>query len=336
MNVLEGIDALKNGLMWVGLSALAAIAEQTTGKELKLNVDLITEKKLNAKQKDAVADLDVQAVYDIYLTSDNKRITDFGGGKATIQVTYKVKDGQQPGGIEVWYVADDGSKTWILTTATADTVTFTLTYFSNYVLTYDETLPGACARDDDCPMTPFTDLDKSSWYHDGVHWALENSVMNGVGNNKFDPNGTTSRAMIVTMLYRMEGEPEITAENPFNDVKADTWYTDAVIWAAENEIVNGYGGGKFGPEDDLTREQLVTILHRYANYKGIDTSEGEMKPLKDFDDTRYISDWAVKAFRWAVDAGIINGVGNRKISPKTDASRAQVATMLMRYDSITQ
>ena len=100
--------------------------------------------------------------------------------------------------------------------------------------------------------------------------------------------------------------------------------------------MNGYGGGKFGPEDDLTREQLVTILQRYANYKGIDTSEGEMKPLKDFDDTRYISDWAVKAFRWAVDAGIINGVGNRKISPKTDASRAQVATMLMRYDSITQ
>ena len=333
----EGLTIkLPNSTVTFDPEALAAIAEQTTGKELKLNVDLITEKKLNAKQKDAVADLDVQAVYDIYLTSDNKRITDFGGGKATIQVTYKVKDGQQPGGIEVWYVADEGGKTWILTTATADTVTFTLTYFSNYVLTYDETLPGACARDDDCPMTPFTDLDKSSWYHDGVHWALENSVMNGVGNNKFDPNGTTSRAMIVTMLYRMEGEPEITAENPFNDVRADTWYTDAVIWAAENEIVNGYGGGKFGPEDDLTREQLVTILQRYANYKGIDTSEGEMKPLKDFDDTRYISDWAVKAFRWAVDAGIINGTGNGKISPKTDASRAQVATMLMRYDSITQ
>ena len=216
------------------------------------------------------------------------------------------------------------------------TLTATLLPYGSAVSTTVKVGSGGTPRDDDCPMTPFTDLDKSSWYHDGVHWALENSVMNGVGNNKFDPNGTTSRAMIVTMLYRMEGEPEITAENPFNDVKADTWYTDAVIWAAENEIVNGYGGGKFGPEDDLTREQLVTILQRYANYKGIDTSEGEMKPLKDFDDTRHISDWAVKAFRWAVDAGIINGTGNGKISPKTDASRAQVATMLMRYDSITQ
>ena len=333
----EGLTIkLPNSTVTFDPEALASIAEQTTGKDLKLNVDPITESKLNAKQKEALADLDVQAVYDIYLTSDGKRITDFGGGKAAIQVTYQGKDGQQPGGIEVWYVADEGGKTWIPTTATADSVTFTVTHFSNYVLTYDETLPGACAKDDDCPMTPFTDLDKSSWYHDGVHWALENSVMNGVGNNKFNPSGTTSRAMIVTMLYRMEGEPEITGENPFNDVKADTWYTDAVIWAAENEIVNGYGGGKFGPEDDLSREQLVTILQRYANYKGIDTSEGEMKPLKNFDDTQYISDWAVKAFRWAVDAGIINGTGNGKISPKTDASRAQVATMLMRYDSITQ
>ena len=113
------------------------------------------------------------------------------------------------------------------------------------------------------------------------------------------------------------------------------WYTDAVAWAAENKIVEGYNG-KFAPEDDVTREQIVTILYRYAQYKGIDTSEGEMKPLSDFDDTRYISDWAVSAFRWAVDAGIINGVGNRKISPKTDASRAQVATMLMRYDDLTR
>ena len=333
----EGLTIkLPNSTVTFDPEALASIAEQTTGKDLKLNVDPITESKLNAKQKEALADLDVQAVYDIYLTSDGKRITDFGGGKAAIQVTYKVKDGQQPGGIEVWYVADEGGKTWIPTTATADSVTFTVTHFSNYVLTYDETLPGACAKDDDCPMTPFTDLDKSSWYHDGVHWALENSVMNGVGNNKFNPSGTTSRAMIVTMLYRMEGEPEVTTENPFTDVKADTWYTDAVLWAAENEIVNGYGDGKFGPEDDLSREQLATILCRYANYKGIDTSESELKPLKDFDDTRYISDWAVKAFRWAVDAGIINGTGNGKISPKTDASRAQVATMLMRYNSITQ
>ncbi len=122
----------------------------------------------------------------------------------------------------------------------------------------------------------------------------------------------------------------------FDDVPADTWYTNAVVWAEANEIVNGVGDNRFAPMADLTREQLVTILRRYANYKGIDTSEGEMKPLKDFDDTRYISDWAVKAFRWAVDAGIINGTGDGKISPKTDASRAQVATMLMRYDSITQ
>lgn len=311
--------------------ALASIAAQTTGKDLKLNVDPITESKLNAKQKEAVADLDVQAVYDIYLTSDGNRITDFGGGKASVEVTYKLKDGQQPGGIVAWYVADDGKKVNIAATPTEKTVKFTATHFSNYVVAYDETLPGTCVKDDSCPMTPFNDLDKSLWYHDGVHWALENGVMKGVGNNLFDPNGTTSRAMIVTMLYRMEGDPEATSEMPFDDVPADTWYTDAVAWAEANGIVNGVGNNKFAPNTDLTREQLVTILQRYANYKGIDTSAGEQKPLKAFDDTRDISDWAVKSMRWAVDAGIINGTGNGKISPKTDASRAQVATMLMRY-----
>ena len=107
-------------------------------------------------------------------------------------------------------------------------------------------------------------------------------------------------------------------------------------WAFENEIVNGYNADTFGPDNDLTREQLVTILERYAKYKGFDVSEGESAYLTGFTDADTISNYAVKAFRWAVDAGIINGVGGGKLSPKTDASRAQVATMLMRYDSITQ
>lgn len=198
------------------------------------------------------------------------------------------------------------------------------------------TVTMGCTRDDSCPMTPFTDLDKNAWYHDGVHWALENGVMNGVGDNKFDPSGTTIRAMIVTMLYRMEGEPEVTSEMSFDDVPADTWYTDAVAWAEEKSIVNGYGKGKFGPEDPVTREQIVTILYRYAQYKGLNVSAGETEPLKGYIDVRHISAWALPAFRWSVDAGIIKGTAKDMLSPKKDASRVEVATMLMRYSFLKE
>ena len=121
--------------------------------------------------------------------------------------------------------------------------------------------------------------------------------MLGMGNNKFDPHGTTSRAMIVTILYRLEGEPTISGKNPFVDVKNGTWYTDAVIWAEENGIVDGYGEGKFGPDDAITREQLAAIMLRYAVYKGMDALT--MEENLHFDDASEISEYAVSAMNWA-------------------------------------
>ena len=191
-----------------------------------------------------------------------------------------------------------------------------------------------CKKDASCPISEFTDAQPAAWYHDGVHWALEMGVMNGIGNTRFAPDSPTTRAMIVTMLHRMEGEPASEYAMTFRDVYAGKWYTDAIRWAAEKEIVTGYSAEKFGPEDRLTREQLVTILERYAQYKGCDVSKGEKTYLAGFTDASTISDWAVKAFRWAVNAGIINGVGENRLSPHTDATRAQVATMLMRYDAM--
>ena len=136
--------------------------------------------------------------------------------------------------------------------------------------------------------------------------------------------------MIVTILYRLENEPEITAENPFDDVEADRWYTNAVIWAAENKIVSGYGDGKFGPDDTITREQLAVILYRYAQFKGIDVSVGEDTNILAFEDAGSWSDWSVSALQWAVGSGIINGKDG-KLVPKGDASRAEAATMLQRF-----
>ncbi|MBR4132712.1 MAG: S-layer homology domain-containing protein, partial [Oscillospiraceae bacterium] len=191
-----------------------------------------------------------------------------------------------------------------------------------------------CKKDSSCPISRFTDASPTAWYHDGVHWALAEGVMNGVSSGRFAPDSPTSRAMIVTMLYRMEGEPRGSGAATFKDVPAGQWYTEAVNWAFANGIVNGYSAEKYGPDDNLTREQLVTILERYAKYKGMDVSKGEEAYLTGYDDAGIISDWAVKAFRWAVDAGIIQGVTDTRLSPQTSATRAQVATMLMRYNDL--
>ena len=183
-------------------------------------------------------------------------------------------------------------------------------------------------------MTPFTDADKQAWYHDGVHWAIEKGIMNGTAKNTFEPLTATSRAMIVTMLWRMEGSPQVDGSMTFKDVPDGAWYTDAVKWAAANGVVNGYSEEAFGPDDDVTREQIVTILYRYAQFKGVDVSQGEEAYLNNYTDARDVSEWAVKAFRWAVSAGVIQGMTETTLSPKTNAVRAQVATMLMRFAGI--
>ena len=117
---------------------------------------------------------------------------------------------------------------------------------------------------------PFTDVAESDWFYDAVRYAYENGLMGGIGDNLFAPNHPTTRAQLVTILYRLEGEPAVTGQGPFTDVEADTWYTDAVTWAAEEGVVNGVSATQFAPGNNITREQLATILFRYAQAKGYD------------------------------------------------------------------
>ena len=191
-----------------------------------------------------------------------------------------------------------------------------------------------CPKDFSCVMAAYSDLDPDGWYHDGVHYVLENQIMNGVGGNRFDPGGSASRAMIVAMLWRMEGEPKSDDSMTFQDVPEGRWYTEAVRWAASSHIVDGYSAERFAPNDNVSREQLAAILWRYAKYKGTDHSATGKVNLGIYTDAEHISGWAYDGMQWAVNAGLINGVGNDKLSPEADASRAQVATMLMRYGTI--
>ena len=173
----------------------------------------------------------------------------------------------------------------------------------------------------------YTDVSEKEWYFDAVQYASQNGLMNGVGNGKFDPEGSMTRAMLVTVLWRYEGEPA-EGENTFTDVPNGTWYTDAVAWAAEKGIVGGVGNGNFDPNGSITREQMATILFRYAQNKGIEISKrGE---LSGFADSGNVSSWAKDAVQWTVAEKIING-SDGKLLPQGNATRAQVSAILMRF-----
>ncbi len=149
--------------------------------------------------------------------------------------------------------------------------------------------------------------------------------MVGLSSGKFGPDNSLTRGMLVQILYNKEGRPEVTGQSPFEDVKEGAWYADAVIWAAENDIVAGYGNGKFGPNDPITRQQLATILWHYA---GSPESTGS---LDSFTDGAKTSNYAVPALQWAVENKIVSGRGNGILDPRGNATRAEVAAMLMRY-----
>ena len=178
---------------------------------------------------------------------------------------------------------------------------------------------------------PFGDVDDGDWFADAVRFVYENGMMNGVSETDFAPHAATSRSMIVTILYRLEGEPVVDYAMDFTDVAGDAYYAEAVRWAASEGIVGGYGGGLFGSDDAVTREQLAVILYRYAVYKGYDVSIGEDTNILSYDDFADLSEYAIPAMQWACGAGIITGVTDATLVPQGEATRAQVAAMLMRF-----
>ena len=189
----------------------------------------------------------------------------------------------------------------------------------------------SCDGGTDCPLWKFTDLDVHAWYHDGVHYCLEEGLMEGYGEGIFGPNNDLSRAMLVQIFYNYENRPTVSSGSVFDDVADGAWYADAVTWAASQSIVGGYGNGNYGPNDPITREQLAAILYRYAQYKGYDVSVGEDTNILSYTDAFEISEYAVPAFQWACGAGVIEGVTESTLVPRGNATRAQVATMLMRF-----
>ena len=190
-----------------------------------------------------------------------------------------------------------------------------------------------CEGGEGCPSSAYVDVPESThWAHVGIDFVLKSGLFYGTSDTTFEPDGEMTRAMLVTVLYRLEGQPKPTTENPFGDVAAGTWYTDAVIWAAENKIVNGIGGDLFDPDGSVTREQMAAILYRYSVFKGLTMAQGAFAMT--YPDEAGISAYALEAMRWANAEKLINGTeldGTVYLDPQGSATRAQVAAILMRY-----
>ncbi len=175
----------------------------------------------------------------------------------------------------------------------------------------------------------FNDVNANDWFKVAVDALVEKGIMKGTSEQTFEPNEQTTRAMLVTLLYRLAGEPAVSAAHGFNDVAFGSWYCKAVNWAAGEVIVKGYPDGSFKPNQKLTREELVTILYRYGQYKGYDVST--KTDLNRFSDAAQVSPYALAAMQWAVDGGIVGGTGNAMLMPKGEATRAQLAVIVKRF-----
>ena len=238
---------------------------------------------------------------------------------ATITITLSPDKGYKLDKLTV----TDGSGKSVSTVKKSDTV-YTFTMPASAV-----TVGVSYAKADETPSkTTFNDVSANDWFASAVDYVTGKGMMNGTADNTFSPKANTTRGMVVTVLYRLENQPSTSAAS-FTDVASGAYYANAVAWANANGIVSGYGSGKFGPNDKVTREQLAAILYRYAQYKKYDVSGANS--LDGYTDVQSVSSYAVPALQWANAAGVVTGKSGSKLDPKGNATRAEVAAMLMRF-----
>lgn len=290
--------------------ALAAIEGEAKGSDIVIVAEDKEKHELTKEQQDLVGD---RPVIDLYIMSGGKRISDFNGGSATVSIPYELKEGETPEGIVVWYLAEGGNliKKECTYDPVTKSVTFVAEHFSEYVVSH----------------FPFTDMYDSEWYYENVVYAYTHGLMNGTQPTLFSPESDITRGMVVTILWRMAGEP-VAAKHSFKDVQF-AWYDKAISWAYANGIVAGYSADRFGPENRITREEMAKILRNYAEYAG--RSSAGPADISSFADAGSVSGWARESMQWAVGNGIIGGTNHNTLNPGGSALRAQVAAIMQRF-----
>lgn len=326
---------LPNAELRVDRQTLAAVTKQAAGSKIRLVVepDSTARNTMTAAQKSTLAGMKNAAALEAYFVSNGTRIHDFKGGSVELIIPYRAE-----GAIRAWFLKEDGTREPVSARYDKENAQLILHHFSHYVIEELDSSAAytVCPKDNTCPIWPFADAVSTAWYHDGVHYCLENGLMRGVSGGTFLPDGSTTRAQLVTILWRLEGSPETTGAAGFGDTAGGAWYTEAVRWAAGCGVVKGYDNGRFGPNDAVTREQMAAILYRYAQHKGYDVSAGNDTNILSFDDAFAVSEYAIPAMQWACGSGMVRGIaqkGGMLLAPRDTTTRAQTATLLMRFQS---
>ena len=304
------------GTVAIPSAALQSLASQAEGSTVTVTLGSVDRASLTAAQQAAVG---AGSVFDISILSGDQNITRFGDHPITISLPYALKEREEASGVTVWYLDSLGKLQQM--TAVYDGVrglaTFTTPHLSHYIVGYVS------------PWTnPFSDVQADDWFYGAVKYAMQKELFQGISASTFAPNAPITRSMLVTVLYRLEGKPPVMGESGFADVPVGRWDSDAVTWARTHQIVAGYGGGRFGASDSLSREQMAAILYRYARYQNGDVTK--TAELDGYTDASSLSPWAKDAMKWANAEGYLTGTSPNKLSPADGATRAQAATILLR------
>lgn len=302
------------------IKSIKAIIKKVGANKVKVEITKAKSSQLNNKQKSVVGD---RPAYRFIVEANNKKIIDFGEGEVEITLPYTLEKDEKADELVVWYVDDKGKIEEIDCTYNkkTKTVIFKTKHFSVYTIAHKEIKVW---------QNPFTDIKESDIYYDDISQTVEKGLFNGISKSKFSPQENMSRAMLVTVLWRMEGSPNISLTDArLTDVVKGSYYEKAVAWAIKNEIVCGYEDNVFRPDEDLTMEQLIVIINRYAKYKH--SYAKKAVNLKEYKDYTEISTYAKEAVEWAFSMDLVKATESNTISPKRTIIRAEAAQILRRF-----
>ena len=348
------VDSAKNDDIIDLYKDVAADTKVTVAKTIKFKIATNSKKFYAAKNIVAGSNTTVKVTGEsspyTYEFTYTKPSSGSSGGSSSGKTTYKVttsavnngganaspSSAEKGAAITITLSPDKGYKLDKLTVTDGSGKTVSTVKKSDTVYTF--TMPASAVnvgvsyvKANETPSeTKFNDVSANDWFASAVDYVTGKGMMNGTADNTFSPKANTTRGMVVTVLYRLENQPSTSAAS-FTDVASGAYYANAVAWANANGIVSGYGSGKFGPNDKVTREQLAAILYRYAQYKKYDVSVGEDTNILSYGDAQSISSYAIPAIQWACGAGVVTGKSGSKLDPKGNATRAEVAAMLMRF-----
>ena len=338
-----------SGSLTLDSPAVTAVAKAGSG-DMTLGFEQLTPSQLTDLQREALAGRSPVALMRATALNGAEEVHDLGGGTARMAPAVPKADLvnlSHPAGLYLAQTAQVGTdmtlaRRHVYPTSEGDGLELLSQTCSEYAIIdlTDAEWAAGCPRDETCPLAEFGDLDLNAWYHDGIHFALDKGWLQGMGDGVFAPDGSTTRAMAVTLIWRMAGQPApVAGPGPFFDVWADggQWYTDAVMWAAQNGIVVGYVEGPhtvFAPDRPVTRAQFAAMLYRYAKLNGQGFT-GLWSFELEFPDAADVADWADEAMHWMVMRGVINGMDGR-LNPQGSSTRAQIAAMVQRFAAIAE